>query len=150
MADAPQPEFQIHKIYVKDVSFTMPTSITEMDGDWQPELNVELNTSHTALTEANTHNVLLHVKATVVNNKKTAFEVEVDQAGIFGVNNVEGDQLEHTLMAYCPSILYPYLREVVADLVTKAGFPQLNLAPINFDLMFQEQQKQKAEGKAKA
>lgn len=144
-AEATQPEFQIHKLYVKDVSCTMPTALKDMSGDWQPELNVELNTTNSTLPEDNTHEVVLTVKCTVTNDKKSAFEAEVAQAGIFTILNVADDALAHTLNAYCPSILYPYLREVIADLVTKAGFPQLNLAPINFDLMYQEQQQKAAE-----
>ena len=141
--NANEPNFQIHKIYVKDLSFSIPTSPREIGKNWSPELSVDLHTESRALAEKDTHDVVLIIKCRVKSGEHVAFEAEVHQAGIFTIHNISGDPLQHALGAYCPSILYPYAREAIADLVTRGGFPQLNLAPINFDLMYTEQQKQK-------
>ncbi len=144
MAHAPEstgPSFQIHKLYLKEASFITHPEVTNVAQNWKPELHVELNVRHEALSQANTFEAILHVKSLVISQGNKVFEVEVDYAGIFTITQVEPSQLNHTLGSYCPSILYPYLREVMADLVLKAGFPQLNLAPINFDLLLEQQLK---------
>ena len=138
-----QPEFQIHKLYVKDISFQVPNGVKAFQKDWAPELNVEVKTESKSLEEANTHEVSLGVKCTVSSDKNTAFTCEVVQAGIFTLTNMQEEQTKHALGAYCPGILYPYLRAVMSDIVTRGGFPQLSLAPINFDLLYEEQQKTK-------
>ena len=105
-----------------------------------------MNTDHTEL-EANTYEVTLTVTATVKNKEETAFLVEVQQAGVFTVNGPDSEQLNHILGSFCPSILFPYVRETVSSLVTKGSFPPLVLSPINFDALYmqkmQAQQEQK-------
>lgn len=140
---APGPTFQIHKLYMKDASFITHSDAAEMTQSWKPELQVEINSKHEVLPQEDTYEIVLHVKCLISSNQKKTFEVESDYAGIFTISNVEPEQLKHTLGSYCPSILYPYLREVIADLVLKGGFPQLNLAPINFDLLFEQQHSSK-------
>lgn len=134
----PESPFNIHKIYVKDVSFEIPDGVAVFTNDWKPELNVEVTSASKALSEADTHEVTLTVKCTVQSAGKKAFEAEVQQAGIFTVVGLDEAQLKHTLGAFCPSLLYPYLREVISDMVLKGGFPQLNLAPINFDMLYEQ------------
>lgn len=131
--------FQIHKIYVKEMTFEMPNGAETFATAWQPELDVEVHSESKALAEKDTHDVTLRVKAVVKSNDKVAFEAEVKQAGIFTITGLEKDQLHHTLGAFCPNVLYPYLREALADMVLKSGFPQLNLAPINFEALYQQQ-----------
>jgi preprotein translocase subunit SecB len=138
-----QPTFQIHKLYMKDASFITHSDPSEVLQSWKPELHVEINSKHQALPQENTHEVILHTKCVISTNNKKTFEVEADYAGIFTITQVSEDQLKHTLGSYCPSILYPFLREIIADLVLKGGFPQLNLAPINFDLLYEQQEKSK-------
>jgi len=136
---AAQPQFQLHKLYIKDASFQIPEGSVIFQNEWAPELNVEVNTQATKLNEQNTFEVALKIKATVKSSNKLAFEAEVQQAGIFEITDLPKEQLENALGAYCPNLLYPYLREAISDLVTRGGFPQLSLAPINFEMLYQQQ-----------
>lgn len=137
-----EPQIQIHKIYVKDMSLQIPEGSNTFRAEWKPELNVEIDHQSKALAEADTYEVTLRVKCLVNNQDKLAFEVEVFQAGIFTATDFENDTLEHALGSFCPNMLYPYLREAVSDAVMKAGFPQLSLAPINFDMLYEQQKAQ--------
>ena len=149
--EANQPEndlqqFIIQRLYIKNSSFETTQTPAIFQKKWEPELNLELNTNHTEL-EANTYEVTLTVTATVKNKEETAFLVEVQQAGVFTVNGPDAEQLNHILGSFCPSILFPYVRETVSSLVTKGSFPPLVLSPINFDALYmqkmQAQQEQK-------
>ncbi len=138
-AQQPQSQLKIHKLYIKEASYEIPEGVAGFSQEWAPELNVELHTQTKALSEKNTHDVVLTVKCTVNNQQKPAFVVEVQQAGIFEVLAPNEAELHRTLGTLCPNLLYPYLREVVSNLVLKGGFPQLSLAPINFELIYQQQ-----------
>jgi len=140
-------QFAIQKLYLKDVSFESPNSPAMFTKEWQPEVNLDMNTTTQALSEG-AYNVVLSLTATVKNNEQTAFLVEVQQAGIFTVNGFAENDLGHMLGSYCPNILFPYAREVISDLVTKGGFPPLLLAPVNFDALYAQhlaQQQQPAD-----
>lgn len=128
-----QPTFQIHKLYVKDASFETEGGAEIFKQEWKPELNVQLNLETNQLENEQTHEVVLTVKCEVKSGDIKAFSTEVDQAGIFTIGNMEEAQKEQTLKAFCPNILYPYAREAISDMVMKGGFPQLCLAPVNFD-----------------
>ncbi|WP_100550695.1 protein-export chaperone SecB [Caedibacter taeniospiralis] len=145
--NAPDIQFQIQKIYTKDISFEIPKGAEAFKQEWKPELNVALNTKVTRLPEDHMFEVVLTVEADVKTAKSDAFKVEVQQAGIFLISNMKEEQLDHAQYAFCPNILYPYAREAISDLVARGGFPQLCLAPVNFDMIYQqkqqEQQKQK-------
>lgn len=132
--------FQIQKLYIKEASFEIPEGVQVFQQEWKPEMNIELQTASKALAEADTFDVVLIAKCQVTCADKTAFIAEVHQAGIFTLpKNLNEKDTKHALGAFCPSILYPYLREAMADIVMKGGFPQLSLAPINFDILLQEQ-----------
>lgn len=139
-------QFVIQRLYIKNSSFETTQTPTIFQKPWEPELNLELNTGHTEL-ENSTYEVTLTVTATVKNKQETAFLVEVQQAGIFTVQGPDSEQLQHILGSFCPSILFPYVRETVSSLVTKGSFPPLVLSPINFDALYmqklQAQQEQK-------
>jgi preprotein translocase subunit SecB len=140
--DTQSPEnaqVQLMKLYVKDASLQIPEGTKAFRFDWSPELNVEINTQTKPLAEKNLHEVALKVKCTVKCKEGVAFITEVDQAGLFMVSGLDETQLRHALGAFCPNILYPFLREAVGDMVLRSGFPQLNLAPINFDALYQQQ-----------
>ena len=142
-----EPQFMIQRVYIKDLSFETPNSPAVFRDEWEPKLNLDLHTSHTLL-EDNVYEVVLDVTATVNNKDQVAFIAEVKQAGIFTIEGAPGDQLGHLLGSFCPNILFPYAREAVSDVVIKASFPQLVLAPVNFDALFmqqQEEQKKKTE-----
>lgn len=134
-ADANQPQFQIQRIYVKDISFEAPHSPHIFQSEWKPAVELELNTDSKQLT-SNYHEVILKVSATAKISEKIAFLVEVQMAGVFLISNFENEQTNHMLGSYCPNILFPYVREAIADIINRGGFPQFNLSPVNFDALY--------------
>ncbi len=140
--EAPEQQFAIQKIYCKDVSFETPNSPQMFTEKWEPELKVDLHTGVTPLAE-NVYEVVLTVTATVKVAEKTAFLAEVEQAGIFNVTGFDDQQRDGMLGSYCPNILFPYVREVISDLVNKGGFPQLLIQPVNFDAMYAQHLQQR-------
>jgi len=132
-----EAQFSIQRLYVKDISLETPNSPACFLEKWEPELALDLNTKAKALDDKH-HEVELTVTATVKLKDKVAFLTEVKQAGIFMIDGVPKDQMRPMLASFCPSILYPYAREAITDLVTRAGFPQLYLAPVNFDALYQQ------------
>ncbi len=145
-----QQQFAIQKLYLKDVSFESPNSPAMFTKEWQPEVNLDMNTNSQTLSEG-VYNVVLTLTATVKNSDQTAFLIEVQQGGIFTVNGFADNEMGHMLGSFCPNILFPYAREAISDLVTKGGFPPLLLAPVNFDALYaqhlaqQQQQTDKSE-----
>jgi len=127
-----RPELSILRIYLKDVSFEIPNSPAIFTVEVKPEISIQLNTSVNEL-EDNLYEVVLNITVTASHQDKTAFLVEVQQAGIFMVKGFDTAQRGNMLGAYCPNTLVPYAREAISDLVSKGGFPPLLLAPINFD-----------------
>ena len=135
--EAQQIEFNIQRVYVKDISFECPNSPTVFKKEWKPEVSMDIDTKSTKL-EDNVYEVVLSLTATAKVDGDVAFLCEVQQAGIFSVGQLDAPQMAHCLNAFCPNILFPYARETVASLVTRGTFPQLNLAPVNFDALFQQ------------
>ena len=134
----PQAQLALERIYAKDLSFEVPHARVFM-GEWQPELDINLSSNAEQLDP--THfQVVLSVTVNAKNQGAVAFIAEVHQAGVFLIENVTQEQLPHLLGAYCPNILFPFAREAISDIVTKGSFPQLLLAPINFDAAFAESQ----------
>ena len=136
-------QFNIQNIYLKDVSYEAPGTPRIFREEWKPELQVNLDTHSEQLGEG-VYDVVIKVTATVKSNDKNAFLAEVQQGGIFAVSGIEGEALEHMLGAFCPNILFPYAREVISGLVSKGGFPQLVLAPINFEALYVHRKQQQA------
>ena len=139
--------FAIQKLYIKDVSFESPNSPAMFTKEWQPEVNLDMNTNTETLSDG-VYNVVLSLTATVKNADQTAFLVEVQQAGIFTINGFAENEMGHMLGSFCPTILFPYAREAISDLVTKGGYPPLLLAPVNFDALYAQhmaQQQQQAD-----
>ena len=136
-------EFAIQRLYIKDSSYEAPHMPTILNGDWQPILNVNLQTKATQLEER-VHEVILTVTVTAKLNEKIAFLVEVQQAGIFVIQGFEPAELEHMLNSYCPNILFPYAREFISDMVMRGGFPVLYITPVNFDILYQQHREKKA------
>lgn len=131
-------QFIIQRIYVKNLSFETTNTPAVFQQQWEPELSLDLNTQHTQL-EPGIYEVSLTVTATVKNKTTTAFLVEVQQAGIFTIQGPAPEQLDHLLGSFCPGILFPYAREAITAEVLRGSFPQLILAPINFDALFMQQ-----------
>jgi preprotein translocase subunit SecB len=141
------PNFEIQRIYVKDLSYEAPNTPHTFTEDWKPEVQLNLETKSSRIQE-NIHEVILSVTATVMSNKKSAFLVEVHQAGIFMVSGFASDQLHQMLGSFCPNILFPYAREAISDLVVRGGFPQLILAPVNFDALYAQHMEEQKSGEA--
>ncbi len=130
-----EAHFSIEKIYLKDVSFESPAAPAVFTQDWSPEVNMDLNT-HGQAIDNNVYDVELSITVTAKNNDKTAFLVEIKQCGIFSISGMDEANLNGMLGSFCPNILFPYAREAISDLVTKGGFPQLLLQPVNFDAIY--------------
>jgi preprotein translocase subunit SecB len=139
--DSNKFEFGIQRIYVRDLSYEAPNVPDIFRNTWQPTVSVDLQNKSSQLQD-HIYEVVLSVTATVKNGDKLAFIAEVQQAGIFTVRDFEGEQLQHLLGSFCPGIIFPYARESITDLVTRGGFPQLYLAPVNFDAIYQQQLQQ--------
>jgi preprotein translocase subunit SecB len=148
-ANAPQGKFNIHRIYIKDISFEAPNSPKIFNDNWQPKNSMDLNTNAQKLAD-NLYEVVLSITVTVKNNEQTAFLVEVHQAGVFQIEGFDDEHLQGVLGSFCPSIIFPYAREAVSDIVTRGGFPQMLLAPINFDVLYQQHLQKQAEAKQEA
>ncbi|OAI49483.1 preprotein translocase subunit SecB [Gammaproteobacteria bacterium SCGC AG-212-F23] len=142
-------QFEIQRIYIKDLSLEAPNTPQTFVEEWKPEVQLNLETKSNKIQE-NLHEVVLTVTANVNTGKKVAFIIEVQQAGIFHMSGFPNDQLHHMLGSFCPNILFPYVREVISDVVIRAGFPQLILTPVNFDALYtqhlEEKGKQKSDG----
>ena len=136
-----EQHFELQKIYIKDASFESPQSpnVFSDDINWTPEISMDLNSESKAIVE-NTYEVILTVTVTSQFEDKTVFLVEVKYAGIFTISNMEEAQLKGMLGSYCPNLLFPYVRETVSDLISKGGFPQLLLTPVNFDALYAQHQ----------
>jgi preprotein translocase subunit SecB len=139
------PQFNIQRIYTKDISFETPNSPAVFQKEWSPEVKLDLDTRSTKLAD-DIYEVVLSLTVTAKNGEEVAFLCEVQQAGIFSIAGLSEPQLAHSLGAYCPNLLFPYARETVGSLVGRGTFPQLNLAPVNFDALFAQyvQQRQAA------
>lgn len=138
-------DFGIQRIYVKDISYESPNAPQVFRKNWSPKVEIDLQSKSTELEEG-VYEVVLSVTTTVKIEEDVAFLVEVHQAGIFTIRNFPDDQLQHLLGSFCPNIIFPYARESITDVVTRGGFPQLYLAPINFDAIYQQKlAKQKEE-----
>ncbi|CUU22325.1 protein-export chaperone SecB [Duffyella gerundensis] len=138
-------QFQIQRIYTKDISFEAPNAPQVFQKEWEPDVKLDLDTASTQLADE-VYEVVLRVTVTATVETETAFLCEVQQGGIFTVSGIDGNQLAHCLGAYCPNILFPYARECITSLVSRGTFPQLNLAPVNFDALFMNYLQQQNEG----
>lgn len=132
-------QFSIQKVYVKDISFETPNSPEVFKMEWKPAVDMHLTNEATPLGE-NLFDVVLSVTITVKLEDKTAYLVEINQAGVFHIKNIPDDVIERMLATVCANILFPFAREAVSDIVTRGGFPQLLLSPVNFDALYAQQQ----------
>ncbi|MGH8446156.1 MAG: protein-export chaperone SecB [Solimonas sp.] len=135
---AAQRQVLLQKIYVKDASLEVPLAPQVFTRQWTPQLDVQVNTEAKPL-EGDTLQVVLSITVTAKLGEDVAFLVEAHQAGIFTVRGfTQPEEKAAVVAAYCPNLLFPFARETVADLVQRAGFPQLLLQPINFDALYLE------------
>ncbi|MEH6635485.1 MAG: protein-export chaperone SecB [Halioglobus sp.] len=136
--EQPQQQFAMQRIYNKDLSFESPSTPDVFKKQWQPQVNVDLNTKSNKVDEQGNFEVVLSVTITAKIEEDTAFLVEVQQAGIFFISGFEGEDLRRILGTAAPNILFPYARECIDSLCVKGGFPPVMLAPVNFDALYQQ------------
>ena len=138
---AEAPAFSIEKVYIKDASVEIPNAPQIFTERETPQISIELANAAQTLGEG-IHEVAIKVTVTAKIGDKTAFLVEVTQAGIFAVRNVPEENLEMIIAITCPNILFPYAREAVSDLTVRAGFAPVLLNPINFEALYMQQKEQ--------
>ena len=143
MADADTPDtapmFQIQRMYLKDLSLEQPNSPQILLEQGQPQVDINLTLGAEMLGEG-MYEVTVMATVTTKVNDKVLFLVEAKQGGIFEIRNVPEEQIKQILGISCPSIVYPYLRAIVSDVCTRAGFPPVMLTEVNFQAMFEQQQ----------
>jgi len=131
-------QFALERIYLKDASFESPASPNGFRQAWKPKVNLDLNTRHTNL-EDEMWEVVLGLTVTTKNEQdEVMYLIEVQQAGIFHIDGLDDETMAHTLGSFCPSVLFPYAREVVDSLVVKGSFPALMLSPVNFNAIYEQ------------
>lgn len=140
----------ISKIYVKDFSFESPQAPDVFrSADWKPQTDLNLRSSHSAIEgEDDLHEVVLTVTVDAKDGDTTLFLVEVQQAGLFQIGGYTEEEFGAIVGSFCPNILYPYAREVVASTVMRGGFPEFVLQPINFDALYMQSRQQVAQQEA--
>ncbi len=138
------PAFTVEKVYVKDVSFESPNAPTIFNDQVQPELQLNLNRQVQRLGE-NAFEVVLAVTLTCKAEDRTAYVAEVKQAGVFGLVGLDPQSIDVLLGTQCPNILFPYVRQLVSDLIQAGGFPPFFLQPINFEGLYAETLRQRQE-----
>jgi len=139
-----QASFQVEKIYVKDLSLEVPNAPEVFMQMGQPELEIQVRNEAAQFTDG-MYEVVVTVTVTAKTGEKTLFLAEAAQAGIFSVRGVPVEDLDPLLGIGCPTILYPYVREAISDLVTRAGFPPVLLAPVSFEQIYLQRRQQGAE-----
>ena len=128
------PQLALQAVYLKDCSYEAPSG-PRVDGTWNPQINLDLQTGVNTLT-ADLREVVLTVTVSAKQNEATLFLVEVKQAGAFLMRNLTDDDARRAIGTICPSVLFPYARAAVSQLVTQGGFPQFLLPPVNFDALY--------------
>lgn len=134
-----QSVFGIEKLYVKDLSLELPNAPQIFLEQGSPSISVEVHTKAQQLDEGVFEAVLTVTVTSKLEGDKVVFLVEAAQAGIFRIQNVSQEDIEPLLGVACPNILYPYVREVISDMVSRAGLPPVVLQPMNFESVYQQQ-----------
>ena len=143
-ANAAQPQFTVEKIYLKDVSFEAPNAPQIFNEQGQPQLNMNLNQKVARLADG-VYEVVLGVTLTCMMGEKTVYLSEVQQAGIFSLIGFDERTLDMMLGTYCPNVLFPYARQAISELISQGGFPPFYLQPINFEGLYAEGLRRRAE-----
>jgi len=139
MADDQNPVFNIQRMYLKDLSLEQPNSPQILLEQQQPQVDINLGVGAESVADG-VYEVTVTATVTTKIQDRTLFLVEAKQAGIFEIRNVPQDQLQGIISIVCPQMIYPYLRAIVSDVCTRAGFPPILLTEVNFQAMFEAQQ----------
>lgn len=138
-----EKQISIQKIYVKDFSFESPNSPSVFtSGDWSPKTNLNLRSSHNQ-GENDQSEVVLTITVEAKHEDKTLFLIELHQAGLFQISGYEEEEFGVVVGSFCPNILFPYARESISAIISKGGFPEFLLQPINFDALYAQSQQQR-------
>ena len=143
MADEATPVFNIQRMYLKDLSLEQPNSPQILLEQQQPQVDINLGVGAEQVADG-IYEVTVTATVTTKVQDKVLFLVEAKQAGIFEIRDVPQDQMQGIIGIVCPQMIYPYLRAIVSDICTRAGFPPIMLTEVNFQAMFQAQQEQQA------
>ncbi len=147
MADTPEiaPVFQIQRMYLKDLSLEQPNSPQILLEQTQPQVDINLQMAAAGITDG-IFEVTVTATVTTKVQERTLFLIEAKQAGIFEIRHIPNEQMQGILGIVCPQMIYPYLRAIISDVCTRAGFPPIMLTEVNFQAMFEAQQAQAAAG----
>ena len=140
-------EVILNQIYLKDCSYEAPNGPRIPTQEWNPKINVNMNTASNELSK-DLCEVVLTVTVEAKVGEVTAFLVEVKQAGVFTLRNLAQDELRRTVSSLCPEILFPYVRAEVGNLIQKGGFPPFLLPPVSFDSLYAQSMKAQQEQQA--
>ncbi len=142
--EAPQKQIVVQKLYLKDFSFESPNSPGVFSGtDWKPKTNLNLRSAHAKVSD-DAHEVVLTITVEATHEETTLFLVEIHQAGLFHIAGYTDEELEVIIGSFCPATLFPYAREAISSTVSRGGFPEFVLQPINFDALYAESKRQAA------
>ena len=146
-AEAAKSIFHLHQVFVKDASFESPCSPDVFTWkDYRPETEDDLKAQHHEIdAKEHIHEVILKGTVTARHEEQVVFLAEVQQAGVFTVQGSNPEMQEMMLEAACPNVLFPFMRETIAGLISKGGFPQFLMGPVNFDAMYLQKKEQAAQ-----
>ncbi|MEJ0036182.1 MAG: protein-export chaperone SecB [Gammaproteobacteria bacterium] len=133
--DPNSPQLSLQSVYLKDCSYEAPNG-PRVQGEWNPQINLDLHTGVNPIG-SDVSEVVLTVTVSAKHGEITLFLVEVKQAGVFVMKNLGETEVKRSVASICPSVLFPYARAAVSNLVTQGGFPQFLLPPVNFDALYQ-------------
>ncbi|WP_395794614.1 protein-export chaperone SecB [Aquimonas sp.] len=142
--DQAQAQLVLQKIYVKDASFEAPSAPQIFQEEMSPQLQLNMNQKVTGLAQ-DVYEVVLTLTLTCTAGDKTAYLVEAQQAGVFTISGFDARNLDAVLGTYCPNTLFPYARQLISDLIQAGGFPPYFLQPINFDQLYADTLRRRAE-----
>jgi preprotein translocase subunit SecB len=128
------PVLSLQNVYLKDCSYEAPNG-PRVDGNWSPQINLDLHTAANTVTNE-LREIVLTVTVSAKQNDATLFLVEVKQAGLFLIRNIDEADMKRAVSTICPGVLFPYARAAVSQLVTQGGFPQFLLPPVNFEALY--------------
>jgi len=140
----PAKAFEIQRIYLQDVSFESPQAPVIFTKEIKPSHNVEINANNKKIAD-NVYEVIVIITLTVKAEDEVAYLIEIKHGGIFTIVGYEDQEVAQILGSQCPGIIYPFAREAICDLAVKGGFPQIHLAPINFDSLYAHHVREQAQ-----
>ena len=130
-------QFLIRKLYLKDLSYESPNSPAVFGGQTNPDIGINLGASSSALGDDD-HEVVVKVTVEAKSDDRNLFLVEVEQAGVFHLAGVHGEELAWALGVSCPNILFPYARQIISEMTVSGGFPPLLLNPVSFEALYRQ------------